>query len=217
MRGENMRCLVWGWILLCAGVISGATLLPGTPMREVEDRAAEGETPAIAALRDSAAGGSTRAMNFLGFLYWQGKGARLDRDSALLFLRRAAAKGDAKASANLGHLMLTGADCLPPDTAAALKLLDYAASRRSCAALRELADYFETEPGDSACAPMLKKVADAYSHGHCLKYNFRKSIIYYKRAAELGDTLSQRIIRETLEIFPDILKPEAITPGPLLD
>lgn len=91
-----MRCLVWGWILLCAGVISGATLLPGTPMRKVEDRAAEGEAPAIAALRDSAAGGSTRAMNFLGFLYWQGKGTRLDRDSALLFLREAAAKGTRK-------------------------------------------------------------------------------------------------------------------------
>lgn len=96
--------------LLCliAAALPCASLIPGTPMREIEDRAANGEECAISALRDSASAGSLRAMNYLGFLYWQGKGTRLDRDSALMYLRNASAAGDAKASANLGHLLLAG-------------------------------------------------------------------------------------------------------------
>lgn len=145
--------------LLCliAAALPCASLIPGTPMREIEDRAANGEECAISALRDSASAGSLRAMNYLGFLYWQGKGTRLDRDSALMYLRNASAAGDAKASANLGHLLLAGSPELPADTAEALRLLDYAAGHRSPSALRELADYFEGNSGDSASAGDNKK------------------------------------------------------------
>lgn len=194
---KSLICILVG---LCC-----VSLLQGTPMREIEDRAASGEAAAVSALRDSASAGSLRAMNYLGYLYWQGKGTCLDRDSALFYLRKASEAGDAKAAANLGHLLLTGAPELPADTAQALRLLDYAASRRSPSALRELADYFESNPGDSASAQAIKKVADAYSHGHILRYDYRKSIEYYDRAAHLGDTVSQRIVSELLEIFPDIL------------
>ncbi len=85
--------------LLLLGLTSLAPLLPGTDIREVEDRAAAGEPAALAALRDSAAHGSTRAMNFLGYLYWQGEGAPQKRDSALYFLGRAEEAGDLKAAA----------------------------------------------------------------------------------------------------------------------
>lgn len=191
---------------ILATALTSATLIPGTPMREVEDRAAAGEAAAISALRDSATAGSLRAMNFLGFLYWQGIGVRLDRDSALTYLRKASAWGDPKASANLGHLLLAGSPELCPDTSQAIRLLDFAASKRSPSAIRELADYFEKHPGDSASAPAIKKVADAYSHGHILRYNYKKAIEYYNRAAHLGDTVSKRIVSELLEIFPDALK-----------
>lgn len=173
------------------------------PMRDIEDRAAAGDPAAIIALRDSAERGDTRAMNFLGFLYWQGMGTRLDQDSALYFLRGAASKGDAKASANLGHLLLTGAETLQPDTVEALKLLDFAAARRSSAAIRELADYFECHPGDSVYAGTLKMIGDVYSHGFILPYNYRKALEYYDRAAQLGDTIAIRIMKEHREIFPD--------------
>ncbi|MDE7437644.1 MAG: sel1 repeat family protein [Muribaculaceae bacterium] len=176
------------------------------PMRDIEDRAAAGDPVAIIALRDSAECGDPRAMNFLGFLYWQGMGTRLDQDSALYFLREAASKGDAKASANLGHLLITGAETLQPDTVEALKLLDFAASRRSSAAIRELADYFDRHPGDSAYAATLKLIGDVYSHGFILPYNYRKALEYYDRAAQLGDTVAVRIIREHREIFPDDIK-----------
>lgn len=189
-------------IILCSSV-----LLPGISIHEIEDRAAAGEAQAICALRDSADSGMLRAMNFLGYLYWQGEGVRQDRDSALYYLQMASDKGDAKAAANLGHLLLSGAENLTADTARALQLLDYAASRHAPAAIRELADYFESNPGDSASAHMLKRIADAYSHGYVLRYNYRKSIEYYNRAAELGDTLSRRIISELLEFFPDIMEP----------
>lgn len=186
---------------LCASAI-----VPGTPMREIEDRATAGEPCAISALRDSADAGSLRALNYLGFLYWQGLGTRLDRDSALFYLRAASNAGDPKAAANLGHLLLTGSPELKADTAAAIRLLDFAAGRRSPSAIRELADYFAENHGDSASAPAIKKVADAYAHGHILRYDYKKSIEYYDRAATLGDTTARRIIDELLQIFPDALK-----------
>lgn len=176
------------------------------PMRDIEDRAAAGETCAIRALRDSADAGSLRAMNFLGFLYWQGMGTRLDRDSALFYLRTASANGDAKASANLGHLLLMGAETLPADTTEALKLLDFAASHYSSAALRELSDYYERHAGDSVAAGTLKLIGDAYSHGFVLPYNYRKALEYYNRAAVLGDSTAIRIIEEHRQIFPDELR-----------
>lgn len=188
-------------IFLLAGITAAADMI-----RDIEDRAAEGDPAAIIALRDSAECGNTRAMNFLGFLYWQGMGTRLDTDSALFYLRRASDLGDAKASANLGHLLLTGAPALCPDTAEAIRLLDHAAGMRSSAALRELADYFDNNPGDSASAPAIKKVADAYSLGFILPYNYRKAIRFYERSAALGDTTSKHIISELLEFFPDALE-----------
>ncbi len=192
--------LAYIFIAICA-----SALISGTPMREIEDRAAAGESSAISALRDSAERGSLRAMNYLGFLYWQGMGTRLDRDSALFYLRRASEAGDVKASANLGHLLLTGAPELQADTAAAIRLLDFAAAHHSPSAIRELADYFSINPGDSTSAGAIKKVADAYSHGHLLRYDYKKSIEYYDRAASLGDTTARRIIDELLQIFPDAL------------
>ncbi|MBD5197474.1 MAG: sel1 repeat family protein [Bacteroidales bacterium] len=191
-------------ILILAGL--GGIVSAATDLRETEDRAAAGEPCAIHALRDSAEAGSLRAMNFLGFLYWQGAGTRLDRDSALYYLRLASERGDAKASANLGHLLLTGSPEMKADTVEALRLLDFAAGRNSSAALRELADYFDTNPGDSAAAGAIKKVADAYSHGFILPYNYHKSLKLYERAANLGDTTSRRIITELLEFFPDALR-----------
>lgn len=186
--------------------VSVSALLSGTNIREIEDLAATGETSAIAALRDSADNGSTRAMNFLGYLYWQGLGTRQLRDSALYFLCRAEAAGDLKAAANLGHLMLVGDSCLPADTLKALSLLQKAAEHGLPSALRELDDYFSTNSGDSASAGSIKIVADAYSHGRVLPYNYHRSIELYNRAALLGDTTAQRIISELLEIFPDILE-----------
>lgn len=187
------------------GLLSLAPIVSGTDMREIEDRAASGEGAAIAALRDSAEKGSTRAMNFLGYLYWQGEGTALRRDSALYFLNRAEEAGDLKAAANLGHLMLVGAPEVPADTLRAITLLHKAAKRGLPAALRELDDYFAANPGDSASAGALKTIADAYSHGNVLPYNFHRSIELYNRAALLGDSASNHIISELLEIFPDIL------------
>lgn len=197
----------------------GALVSAEDLMRHVEDRASEGDRAAIRELRDSAEAGSLRAMNYLGFLYWQGLGTRLDRDSALYYLRGASERGDVKASANLGHLLLVGAPELTPDTVGGLRLLDYAAGHRSSAAMRELDDYFghNPTPRDSAgvsamnpalrevSASALKKVGDARSHGFLLPYDYRKAIQLYDRAAALGDTVSQRIIDELLEIFPDAL------------
>lgn len=192
--------------LAILAAIAGIALGSGpTDIRDIEDRAASGEPAAIRALRDSAEAGNLRAMNFLGFLYWQGQGTTLHRDSALYFLERASCAGDLKASANLGHLLLVGSEELPSDTARAIRLLEKGARRGLPSALRELADYFESHPGDSLSAGAIKTVADAYAHGHVLPYDYHRSIELYNRAALLGDTVAGRIIKEVLEIFPDII------------
>lgn len=196
-----MRSLLYIFIaVLAAG-------MPVAGIRDLEERAERGDAGAICGLRDSAAVGNARAMNYLGFLYWQGLGTRHDADSAIYFLRKAADLGDAKALGNLGHLMLIGSEKLPVDSAEGIRLLDVAVEGRNLAALRELADLLDqTERYDTLCPGGIKKIADAYSHGYPLKYDYKKSIRYYWRAAQAGDSVSSRIIDETTQMFPDILR-----------
>lgn len=201
-----------------------------SPMRLLEDRAASGDRTAIAILRDSAAAGNAAAMNWLGFLYWQGQGTPLRQDSAIFFLRSASALGNPRAMANLGHLLLYGPAEMR-DTLSALSLLGRAAQARSIAAIRELSDFYTAQikarpipsgyrphldsisssfphsatPLDSVSGANLRLLADLRARGEILPYNHRLSIELYHRSAMLGDTTSQRIIRELLEIFPDAL------------
>lgn len=188
-----------------------------SPMRLLEDRAASGDRTAISMLRDSAAAGNATAMNWLGFLYWQGQGTPLRQDSALFFLRSASALGNPRAMANLGHLLLYGPAEMR-DTLTALSMLGRAAQARSIAAIRELSDFYTTQIKaqpvpvsgnrphlDSISGANLRLLADLRARGIVLPYSHSLSIELYNRSAQLGDTLSQRIIRELLEIFPDAL------------
>lgn len=188
--------------LMAIGVQSG--------IRELEERAEQGDATAISLLRDSAQEGSTRAMNYLGYLYWQGRGTRCLQDSALYFLRKAADLGDAKAIGNLGHLYLIGSEKLPADTAEGMRLLNEAIAKKNIAALRELKDILDkTESYDTLCSGGIKAVADAYSHGYPFRYDYHKSVEMYNRAALAGDSVSMRIMDELLQLFPDFLKKSA--------
>ncbi len=190
--------------ILIAAMIAGPAL---TGIRDLEDRAERGDKSAVSMLRDSAENGNARAMNYLGFLYWQGLGVRQDADSAMYYLRHGVACGDAKAMGNLGHLLLIGERGITPDSVEGMRLLNAAVAGRNSAALRELADILDhTERYDSLCPQGIKKVADAYSHGYPLHYDYKKSVRYYWRAAQAGDSVAARIIDETVQMFPDILK-----------
>lgn len=196
--------------------IIGATITPSPTagssaplsLRAIEDSAAAGVPGYLGLLRDSAEVGNREAMNFLGYLYWSGTGVPVMRDSALVYLENGVRLGDARAMANLGHIVLHAApgDPVEPDTALALDLLAEGARRRSIAAARELADYYAIHSGDSAAARHLRLLGDLTSRGSLLPYSHKGSIRYYQRAAELGDTLAQRYVTELLEIFPDALK-----------
>lgn len=190
-------------------------------MRYLEDRAARGDASAVALLRDSAGSGSARAANFLGFLYWQGRGVRQDRDSGLYFLDRAAALGDVKALANLGHLLICG-DGVDPDTLKALRYLNRAARAGAPAALRELSDLLAgAVPGKGILAERYKEVnagslavvAFNIMKGIRLPYDYRRAMDYFLMSARMGDPSAQFIIGEHLELFPDALelKPEEET------
>lgn len=199
-----MRGLVYIAMACVAAISTAATM---TDIRETEDRAAEGDARAIYALRDSANGGNTRAMNFLGFLYWQGKGTHMNQDSALFYIRKAADLGDAKALGNYGHLLLRGSVILPSDTIEAIRYLGKAVEKGNIAAMRELNDFLHVYHDYDTINPgAIKKIADAYSHGYPLAYDYRKSVELYYRASLAGDTVSQRIIDELVQMFPDILK-----------
>lgn len=176
-------------------------------IRELEERAEQGDAVAIGLLRDSAENGNTRAMNYLGYMYWQGTGTRCLKDSALYYLKRAADLGDAKAIGNLGHLKIIGYEEMRPDTAEGVRLLNTAVIMRNRAALRELADILEsTNRYDSLCSGGIKIVADAYSHGYPLRYDYHKSVELYNRAAQAGDSMSIRIVDELIQLFPDLLR-----------
>ncbi len=193
-----MRNIIYLIFLLMGSVAFG-------DMRTIEDAAEQGDCNAVAALRDSALAGNPRAMNFLGYLYWQGRGTRLDKDSALYFLNAAAELGDAKAMGNLAHLMLVGDESFAPDTVRGIQMLSRAVEKRNVAALRQLSDILDqTARYDSLIPSGIKHVADAYSHGYPLRYDYHKSIKLYDRAAMAGDTVSQRIIDELRQIFPDM-------------
>lgn len=204
-------------------LLGAATLLSTMTLQQLEDAAEGGDQAAIVALRDSAKVGNSEAANFLGFLYWQGKGTKLDRDSALIYLREAAEAGNLKAAANLGHLLLTGEN-IKPDTLEAIKLLDKAATRGLPAAMYELDNLMSSERSlaletsaleaaednhtlepSATLGHILAILGDARSRGRAIGYDHQKSIEYFYRAARLGNQPAQFILAELLEIFPDAL------------
>ncbi len=208
---------------LLFAALGATTLLSTMTLQQIEDAAETGDRSAIVALRDSAAAGNSEAANFLGFLYWQGKGTPLDRDSALIYLREAADGGSLKAAANLGHLLLAGEN-IKADTLEAIRQLDKAATRGLPAAMHELDNLMSSERSLSleaqALAAAQKNYAlepsatlghilailgDARSRGRSIGYDHQKSTEYFYRAARLGNHPAQFILAELLEIFPDAL------------
>ena len=175
------------------------------------------------------------AMNYIGFRYFTGNGLRKDIDSALYWIRNAAARGDITAAANLGYL-LTESEEIPHDEEEAAKWISMAAEAGVNEAQIKLIEIKEEEwknlPADSALqlgmgyylgtAPIIgvklieisagqnnpqaiALLGDAYSKGIGVPYDHEKSTNYFYKAAIAGDPSAQFIIAEMLEIFPESL------------
>ncbi len=79
------------------------------------------------------------AQNYLGFRYFNGEAVRQDVDSALFWMAKAAAGGDAKAANNLGYL-LAHSDKVTRDYPQAIYWLSKAADAGLPAGRSQLAD-----------------------------------------------------------------------------
>ena len=189
----------------------------------------------------SANKGYAPAQNYIGFRYYNGEGIAQNLDSAIYWIKAAAAQGDITAASNIGYLLLDSPE-IPHDTIEALNWLEIAAEggvRDAQIKLVELRkDYWRTLPADSALvrgmklylgrAPLvgvklleraaeennpkaLALLGDAYSNGRGIPYDHQKSVEFFYEAALAGNPSAQFIIAELLEFFPDDLPDSSTT------
>lgn len=96
----------------------------------------------FALLRQSALRGYAPAQNYLGFLYYADS-LRLDKDSAIYWLEKAAAQNDMKAANNLAFILLDST-ASPEQEAHAVSLLSRAAEAGLPSAIDRLGDLYRT-------------------------------------------------------------------------
>lgn len=111
--------------------------------------------------RLSAEKGFPRAMNYLGFKYYNGDYVARNIDSALYWIRKSADAGDITAAGNLGYL-LTQSDDIPHDYKEALFWLGKAAESGLPSAFTQLGDLYRTGMG---CVPDTVKAIALYEKG----------------------------------------------------
>ncbi|MCH5238654.1 MAG: sel1 repeat family protein [Muribaculaceae bacterium] len=185
---------------------------------------------------EAARKGYPPAMNFIGYRYFTGEGIRKDVDSAIYWIRSAALAGDITAAANLGYMLSEGNEVEADQAEALkwITIAAEAGVRDAQLHLLELKkDEWEISGPDSALyvgtryylgnAPIIgvklletaaksgnpkaaALLADAYSQGRGVRYDYQKSIDYLFDAAKKGDPSAQFILAELLEIFPDALQ-----------
>lgn len=179
----------------------------------------------------AAEAGSPKAAYNLGLMllpdtaarYWIEKSAQSGLPSALVLLGDITARGDAGIKADSlqavklydaalekgylqaeSHLLtLTG-----PSIAASPAPIALRQARRYdfLKAWTLAADYLLAIPDTTPEAPeALRRLGVAYAHGRGVDYDYAKANDYFRRAAALGDSVSMRIVEETLQLFPDFL------------
>lgn len=99
------------------------------------------------------------AQNYLGFRYFNGEAIRQDTDSALFWMAKAAAGGDAKAANNLGYL-LANSDKVSRDYQQAVYWLTKAADAGLPAGMSQLADLLRQGLG---CSPDTARAESLYT------------------------------------------------------
>ena len=105
--------------------------------------------------RLAAEAGYIPAQNYLGFLYYNSKGAGHNVDSALYWIEKAALQGDVKAAGNLGFLYSAASD-IQHDYSLAFKWLEKAADAGLPTSFTQLGDLYRQ--GQGVTADTLKAV-----------------------------------------------------------
>lgn len=163
---------------------------------------------AISMLRRAADAGVPEAMAHLGDIYAAGKGVAPDTIAAKNYYLNATSRGLADAERRLWWLMGDKYNSLSPDSALqeGLKARDANAPTVAFRLFHKAAE--------AGIAQAYTLVADSYAGAKGVDYNHELSLQYYIKGALAGDAEAKRILKELLEIFPDILRdrlPEGIT------
>lgn len=172
-------------------------------------------------LERAAQQGMAQASSMLGDLYRDGLGVERDSLQAAAHYYAAVDAGLTDAAYKLQALDSVRWKTLPPKER--LERAEYFFTHRApdiaIPLLNELSEMdvpADMEPevkeadeeGTEAMAAKgraLLLLGDAYARAQGVGYDFARSIDYYRRAAEAGNTEAEEILRELLEIFPDIL------------
>lgn len=137
---------------------------------------------ALSLMQRSAQNGFPPSMNYLGYLY--GKGYKvgdrmlvpIDRDSAVMWLRRSADAGDPRAVSNLAYLLLN-------DTVSTLS----SETRLHTKAKNDSIAYVYLQKGASAQIPTaFSMLGDMYRDGRWVKRDTLKAAANYEAALERG-------------------------------
>lgn len=186
-----MRWLVAVMIALAASMVVGMTPEAARSFEEFERRAEGGDPAALyrlsaileegydsiapdtvramALLRRSAALGYAPALNYMGYLYQKGTILPESKDSAILYIRRAADAGDLQAAHNLAYLILEDRGPLRGDTLLAAEAMAY---------LRRAA-----EGGRPQSQTLL---ADLYAEGDLVPADTLRAVGLYEQAISQG-------------------------------
>lgn len=157
-------------------------------------------------LERAAQQGVAQASSMLGDLYRDGLGVERDSLQAASHYYAAIDAGLTDAAYKLQALDSARWKTLPPKEE--LETAEYFFTHRApdiaIPLLEELAEE-EIAEDTAVKGRALLLLGDAFARAQGVRYDFARSIDYYRRAAEAGNGEAEEILRELLEIFPDIL------------
>lgn len=154
---------------------------------------------AIHWLRRAADAGLPVAMTQLADIYREGKASIPDTATAARYYDKAISLRFHDAEPRLLSMMKPRYLALSPDSAVDLGLKYY-----NIDACKIAVTLFKIA-AKSLHPHALALLGDAYSKARGVPYNYKKSLLYFLRAAQAGNPSAQFILAELLEIFPDAL------------
>src|SRR5437667_918190 len=128
--------------------------------------------------------GDVKAQGFLGYMYYNGKGAPQDNAEAIRWYRKAADLGNVMAQDNLGYMYFEGKG-VPQDYVEAVRWFRKAA--------------------DQGYAKAQYDLGYMYSQGKGLPPDHAEAARWFRKAAKQGDTKAQRALKTRLSTPSEVL------------
>lgn len=180
---KQMNLLI---VLLVALLLSPADAM-AQKKRTKKVAKTEQKKDSLTVLKDQAAAGNTNAMNTLGNWYYSGKNVKQDYEVALKYWALAAKQNHAEAIGNMAICYQYGHGT-KKDSVMAVKLYEKAIEKGNAAILQQHIDLAEKK-GNLFSSTLLHEM---YRDGKGVTYDQKKAQHYLMKAAQGGDTESQK-------------------------